>query len=211
MSKEKRGGAEPMSKTRKIIILGDSIFAQIAYEYFTHDSEYEVVAFSVEQRYLKRETMFDLPIVALESLPEIYPPAEHAVFAAVVFTEANRLRARLFQQSKEMGYEIASYISSHAFVSPDAKIGEHCFICEDTVIQRSAEVGDNVVLWSNNQIGQGAIVKSGCFTLPNTVISNGAEVGENCIIWANVSVLDGVKIAADRTIEIGSLITKNVE
>lgn len=200
-----------MNKRRKLILVGDSIFAQVAYEYFTYDSEYEVVAFSVEQKYLRCETMFGLPVVAFESLPENYSPAEHAVFAAVVFTEANRLRARLFRQAKEASYEIASYISSHAFVSPGAKIGEHCFVCEETVIQQSAEVGDNVVLWSGNQIGQGAIVKSGCFTLPNTVISNRAEIGENCILWANVSVLDGIKIAAERTIEMGAVVSKNVE
>lgn len=200
-----------MNKTKKIIIVGDSIFAQVAYEYFSHDSEYEVVAFSVEEKYLKRETMFDLPVVAFESLPEKFSPADHAVFAAVVFTEANRLRARLFRQAKKAGYEIASYISSRAFVAPSAAVGEHCFICEDTVIQSFAKVEDNVVLWSNNQIGYGAIVRSGCFTLPNTVISNEAEIGENCVLWANVSVLDGVKVAAETVVEAGTLVSKNIE
>ena len=33
-----------MEKKHKLIIVGDSAFAEIAYEYFTHDSEYEVVA-----------------------------------------------------------------------------------------------------------------------------------------------------------------------
>jgi hypothetical protein len=31
----------------KLVVLGDGAFAEIAYEYFTHDSEYEVVAFAV--------------------------------------------------------------------------------------------------------------------------------------------------------------------
>ncbi|NRW38220.1 hypothetical protein [Clostridium beijerinckii] len=38
-----------MDKNKKLIIIGDSAFAQIAYEYFTYDSDYEVVAFSVEK------------------------------------------------------------------------------------------------------------------------------------------------------------------
>lgn len=200
-----------MNKTRKLIIVGDSVFPQIAYEYFTYDSEYEVVAFSVEREYLKRETLFDLPIVAFESVSEIYPPDEHDIFAAVVFREQNQLRARLVRQAKEKGYKATSYISSQAIVSPSAKIGEHCFICEATVIQQFAEIGENVVLWSGNQIGQRAVVKNNCFTLPNTVISNRAEVGANCIVNANVSVLDGVKIAADKTIEIGALISEDVK
>jgi len=200
-----------MNKTRKLVIIGDSVFPQIAYEYFTHDSEYEVVAFSVEWEYLKRETMFDLPIVAFESLTETYSPTEHDVFAAVVFREQNQLRARFVRQAKEKGYMAASYISSQAIVSPSAKIGEHCFICEATVIQQFAEIGDNVVLWSGNQIGQRAVVENNCFVLPNTVISNRAKVGTNCIVNANVSVLDEVEIADDKTIEISALISEDVK
>ena len=30
----------------KLVIIGDSAFAEVAYEYFTHDSEYEVVGSS---------------------------------------------------------------------------------------------------------------------------------------------------------------------
>ena len=43
-----------MEKKEKLIIIGDSAFAQIAYEYFTYDSFYEVKAFSVEKNFLKQ-------------------------------------------------------------------------------------------------------------------------------------------------------------
>ncbi len=48
---------------QKLVIIGDSDFAQIAYEYFTHDSHYEVVAFAVEAAYKKRDELFDLPVI----------------------------------------------------------------------------------------------------------------------------------------------------
>lgn len=38
-----------MEKDRKLIISGDRAFAEIAFEYFTYDSNYEVDAFSVER------------------------------------------------------------------------------------------------------------------------------------------------------------------
>ena len=52
-----------MDKERKLLLVGDSAFAEVAYEYFTHDSIYQVVAFSVEAAYLKRDTLFGLPVV----------------------------------------------------------------------------------------------------------------------------------------------------
>jgi UDP-3-O-[3-hydroxymyristoyl] glucosamine N-acyltransferase len=195
-----------MDKTRKLIIVGDSVFAEVAYEYFTHDSEYEVVAFSVEEKYLKRETLFDLAIVPFEKLPEIYPPAQHSVYAAVVFVHAD-LRARLYHRAVEIGYAAASYVSSQASMSPTAKVGEHCFVCEATVVQQYAEVCDNVVLWSGNLIGQHATVRKNCFILPNTVVYNRAEIGENIVVGANVTVCEGVRVPDDSIIEIAAVIT----
>jgi hypothetical protein len=43
------------SKTSKLVIFGDQDFAQLAYEYFTYDSPYEVVGFVVDQAFKKTE------------------------------------------------------------------------------------------------------------------------------------------------------------
>ena len=45
-------------KNRNLVIVGDSAFAEIAYEYFETDTNYQVVAFSVEEPYLKKLTLF---------------------------------------------------------------------------------------------------------------------------------------------------------
>jgi hypothetical protein len=53
----------------KIVIVGDSAFAQIAYECFTHDSMYEVAGFSADKAFLKRKELFGLPRVGIRALP----------------------------------------------------------------------------------------------------------------------------------------------
>ena len=55
---------------------------------------------------------------------------------------------------RNKGYQPASYISSNAFVWSNAKIGDHCFIFENNTVQPFVEIGDNVILWSGNHIGQ---------------------------------------------------------
>ena len=61
----------PMEKKRKLVLIGDSAFAEIAFEYFQHDSDYEVVAFCVERQYMKRDSLFGLPVVAFEEVEGI--------------------------------------------------------------------------------------------------------------------------------------------
>ena len=49
-----------MEKHGKLVIVGDGETAEMAFEYFTHDSPYEVTAFSVEKKYAKKEELFGL-------------------------------------------------------------------------------------------------------------------------------------------------------
>lgn len=50
----------------KVIIFGIGQIAEIAHFYLTHDSEHEVVAFTVDKEFLNQNTFHDLPVVAYE-------------------------------------------------------------------------------------------------------------------------------------------------
>lgn len=186
-----------MEKNRKLIIVGDSAFAEIAYEYFTHDSDYEVAAFSVEGEYLKRETLFGLPVAPFEKIEQAFRPEEHDVYVATVYTQLNRLRTRLAAAAKQKGFGLASYVSSRAFVWQNVRLGEHCFIFEDNTVQPFVQIGNNVVLWSGNHIGHHSTIKDNCFISSHVVISGFVEVGENCFLGVNSTVVNDVRIGKD--------------
>ena len=200
-----------MNKTDKIIIIGAGEFAEIAYEYLTYDSPYEVVAFSVESPYLEQETMQSLPVVPFEHLEEHYDPAEYKILVAVTFTQLNRVRTRLYQQAKAKGFAAVSYISSKAFVWRNVEIGENCFIFEQNVLQHHAKVGNNVVMWSGNHIGHRAVIKDNCFISSHVVVSGYCEVGESCFLGVNSCVADNKKIAPDCVIGAGAVIMSNTK
>jgi sugar O-acyltransferase (sialic acid O-acetyltransferase NeuD family) len=199
-----------MEKTRKLVIIGDSAFAEIAYEYFTHDSEYEVVAFSVEREFLKRTELFGLPVVAFETLQESYVPDTHHFFAANVYTQLNALRTRLYLEAKQKGYAPASYISPHAFVWRNCEIGEHCFIFENNVVQPFARIGDNVILWSGNHIGHHSVVKSNCFISSHVVVSGFVEIGESCFVGVNTTMANNINIGKNCLIGAAALVLADV-
>ena len=198
-----------MVKSRKVIIVGDSAFAEIACEYFAHDSDYEVVGFSVESKYLKREELFGLPVVPFESLEERFNPGEHEVYVATVYTQLNRLRARLSAEAKVKGFRLASYISSRAFVWRNVEIGEHCFIFEDNTIQPFVTIGNNVVMWSGNHIGHHSVIKDNCFVSSHVVISGFVTVGENCFLGVNSTIVNDIKIGKDCWLGPNSVIVKD--
>ena len=199
-----------MTKDRKLILLGDSAFAEIAFEYFTHDSPYEVVAFAVERAFLKRPELFGRPVVALEDLPTLYSAADHWFYAALVYTKLNRLRTRLYRTAKEMGYRPASFISPQAFVWRNVNVGEHCFIFENNVIQPFVTIGDNVVLWSGNHIGHHSTIGDHCFISSHVVVSGFCDIGESCFLAVNATIGNNVMIGQDCLLGAGAAVVKDV-
>jgi sugar O-acyltransferase (sialic acid O-acetyltransferase NeuD family) len=181
----------------KVVLVGDSLFAEIACEYFTHDSAYEVVGFAVEREYRKRDELFGLPVVDFESLPDRFPPGEHSVYVAMVYTQLNRLRSRLAGAAKELGYSLASYVSSRAFVWRNVEFGEHCFVFENNVLQPFVKVGNNVVLWSGNHIGHHTRIGDNCFIASHVVVSGSVDVGENSFLGVNATLVNDITIGRD--------------
>lgn len=197
--------------TKKLIIVGDSAFAEIAREYFDADTPYEVAAFSVESAFLKRDRLHSLPIVSFESLEQSYPPDTHDVFIAITYTQLNRLRTRLAAAAKGKGYRLASYVSPRAFVWRNVELGEHCFIFEDNTVQPFVKIGNNVVLWSGNHIGHHSVVRDNCFISSHVVISGFCDIGENSFLGVNSTLANNVNLGRDNWIGPGVTISRSTE
>jgi sugar O-acyltransferase (sialic acid O-acetyltransferase NeuD family) len=200
-----------MSAPRRLIIVGDGPFAEIAHEYFTYDSDYDVVAFSVEREYQERDELRGLPVVPFEELQNHYDPAGHAVHAALVYSQVNRLRRRLIGAAKEKGYSLASYVSSRAFVWRNVELGEHCFIFEDNTVQPFVKVGANVIMWSGNHIGHHSTIRDNVFIASHAVISGFCDIGENSFIGVNATLANDITIGADNWIGPHVVITRSTD
>ncbi|MBS4774068.1 MAG: acetyltransferase [Proteobacteria bacterium] len=196
---------------KKLIIIGVGETANLAYEYFTLDSDYEVAAFAVNREYRREDTFRNCPVVDFEDIEKLFPPADFEVFVAMGSGELNYARTRMYQQTKNKGYRLASYVSSRAFVWHNVKIGENCFILEGNTLQPFTSVGNNVVMWSGNHLGHQSVVRDNCFITSHVVISGYCEIGHNTFIGVNASIADNVKIAPDNFIAMGCVINKSTK
>ncbi len=194
-----------------LVIVGDSLFAEVAHEYFEHDSRYRVVAFSVERAYRKRGRFRDLPVVPFEDLAYELEPSNHSVFVAITYGNLNRVRTRLLDAAVERGYSPASYVSSRAFVWPNVGLGEHCFIFEDNTLQPFVRVGRNCVLWSGNHIGHHSSIGDNVFVASHAVISGAVRIGDNCFIGVNATLVNDIEVGDDVWIGPGVIITRDAE
>jgi sugar O-acyltransferase (sialic acid O-acetyltransferase NeuD family) len=197
--------------SKKLILYGVGETADIAYEYFTYDSDYEVVAFTADKDFIKNDSINGLPVIPFENIENAFSAKKHSMFIAANYNQLNRIRAELFGKAKSKGYNLASYISSKAFVWRNVTVGENAFIFENNVVQHKVKIGNNVTLWSGNHIGHQTIIHDHAYLSSHCVVSGFCEIGSYSFFGVNCTLNDNIKIGRDNVIGSGALVTKNTE
>ncbi len=193
----------------EIVIFGSGDIAQIANYYFKTDSNYKVVAFTVDRAYVKETEFEGLPVVPFDELPAKYPPSKFKLFIAVSYANLNKFREQKYHESKALGYELVSYVSSKCSYLTPYQHGDNCFIFEDNTIQPFVKIGNNVTLWSGNHIGHHSTIHDHNFISSHVVVSGHCIINSNSFIGVNSTLGHQVEIGKENIIGAGSIITKS--
>lgn len=175
---------------KKLIIYGIGSQAALAYSYFEKDSEYTVVAFTVEQTYLKENQLFGLPVYPFENIESFISPDEADMFIAIGPIKVFSVLEKFFHLAKAKGYKLASYCSSAVKSSFEPVYGENCFIDHAAKLHPFIQLGN-------------------CVTIQDSVIAHNTEIGNYCLI--SVAILGGKVIVEDSVfIGMGAVIREGI-
>lgn len=195
---------------KNLVIFGSSEIAELAYYYFKNDSEYRVVAFTVDDAYAHSEQFLGLPLVPFSKIIERFPPEQSEMHVALSYSRLNQLRQEKYEQAKLAGYNLASYVCSKSVTWPDLSIGDNCFILENQTIQPTVKIGNNVMIWSGNHLGHGGVIGDHTYIASHVVISGHCNIGQRCFFGVNATVRDFCTIGDDCFIAMDASITRNL-
>lgn len=198
-------------KKQKVVVFGIGEIAEVAHVYLDYDSDFDVVGFTVDEKFIAQNDFRGLPVVPFEGIQLRYPPEDFLLFIPISFRDLNIHRENKYSEAKRKGYHFATYISSKAAVLPETSIGENCFIFENNVLQPKVTISDNCILWSGNHIGHHSFIDSHCFVASHAVISGHVHVGKNTFIGVNSTIRDNVTIGKKNIIGAGALILRDTD
>ena len=198
-----------MSK-KKLIIVGTSLYSDIAEYYFSNYTNYEIVGFSESIDVFNKKEKNDKSIYILEELDKFFNPNEVFIFNSIGYKKHNKIRELRYNQLKKKKFRFASYISDKATILSN-QIGENCFILENNVIQPYVIIGNNTFLWSGNHIGHHSKIGENVFISSHVVVSGNCEIGNNSFLGVNSTISDGIKIGSYCVVGANTLIDKSLE
>lgn len=204
------GGPRP-EKRRKLVLYGMGDFAELVCWHFDNDSDYEVVAFTVDRAYLDRDTFCGRPVVAFDEITNACPPDGHDVFVCIGYSGLNAGRVKGCAAAKRAGYTLASFVSSAAIVMTGLPLGENVYIEDHVTIQPGVHIGDGVIIMSQSVIAHHARLDEFVFISVGTTIAGTTRIGRQCFIGAGAVIRDHIEIGERCIIGGGATILESTE
>ncbi|RJR40132.1 MAG: acetyltransferase [Desulfobacteraceae bacterium] len=193
----------------KVVLFGCGRGADIAHRYLTTDSDHQVAGFTVDERYHKQTSFKGLPLVPFEQVERHFPPDQYKMLVLLGSQQMNHLRAHKYLAAKSKGYSFVNYVSSRAYSLEPLVVGENCFILDGQCINLDVSIGNNVVMWSCNQIGDKTVIGDHVWISSHATIAGDVIIEEYSFLGINVSVANHVTIEPETFIGAGAFIAQN--
>ncbi|MDP4240187.1 MAG: acetyltransferase, partial [Bacteroidota bacterium] len=194
-----------------VVVFGVSDFASQVSFYLKQDSDFEIVAYTVDAEYNHAKTFLGLPVVDFETVQASYPPTDYAMFIAIGYHKLNSTRTNKFNQAKEKGYQLISYICSRNSYWNDLTVGENCFIMEGNLFMQNVRIADNVIMAVGNKIGHDSVIEENCFLTSNVMMGGFCTIKKNTFIGLSVVIKDKTTIGENNILGAGAILLKNTK
>ena len=178
---------------KKLIIFGADLMAKMIYFYFSRDSDYEVVAFTVDRTYIKSDDFMGIKLVPFEDIQLNYPPSKFDMFIGIGTSNMNVNREKKFFEAKEKGYYLAKYISPSAICH--SEIGENTVVGDMAIINPYVEIGYNNYFWEHVFIGNDSVIGNHSSFSPKSVVGTYSRIEDNVILGTSSVVKTSVLVA----------------
>lgn len=195
---------------KKIIIIGNSIAAEIIYGYLKKDSRYKIIGFAVNKEFITQDKIFDYQLAPLENLGDYFDNKDCSAIIAMGYKNLNQNRRKVFEQVKNLGFQVETYIHQNTAIYSD-QIGEGSIILPNSTLEPYSKVGSNSVVWANCVVGHHSIIENNCWIASGTVIAGQAVVKNNCFLGVNTTIANQVIVDEFNIVGANTAIIKDTK
>lgn len=196
-------------KNKNLVIFGTGKIAEAVSYFFERDSDYNLVAYVVDDEFAVNESFLSKPVIKKSLFLKTYSKDDIYLFVALGYQGINKLRKDRYLEFKNIGYKFASYVSP--FVISKFEIGENTIVMDGTVLQPIINIGNNVFIWGGTMIGHHAIIHDNVWLTGGALIGGGVTIGDSTFIGMGAIIGQEVILGNQCMIGAGALIVRNID
>ena len=121
-----------------------------------------------------------------------------------------KMRIRLYENAKKIGFKFPNIIDKTAIISENVKIGEGSFVGKGVIVNVGTIISDNCIINTGSVIEHDCYIGNFVHISPNATLCGGVKVGKNSHIGANSTIIQYKNIGKNVIVGAGSIVTKDI-
>ncbi|WP_157351568.1 NeuD/PglB/VioB family sugar acetyltransferase [Aliarcobacter butzleri] len=186
----------------KIVLIGGGGHCHSVIDVIEQENRYEIIGI-VDTKENIGKKILDYKIIACDDdLETIFLSCKNALIT-VGQIESNKIRVKIYNKLKKIGFNLPVIISPLAYVSNHSSIEEGTIIMHHALVNVNTKIGKNCIINTKALIEHDCIVEDNCHISTASVINGGVRVKENSFLGSNATSKQSIEI--DGFIKAGSL------
>jgi len=177
----------------EIILIGGGGHCKSVIDVIEQEAKYKIACI-VDKKELIGQKVLGYEIIACDDdLEALFQKYKYAI-VTVGQIKSNKVRVKLFNRLKEIGYELPTIISPLAYVSKHAIVEEGTVVLHHALVNANAKIGVNCIINTKALIEHDARVEEHCHISTATVINGGVVVKSNSFIGSNTTTKEYIEL-----------------
>lgn len=193
----------------KIILVGGGGHCKVIIDIIKSTNEYEIVGITDNNGIGTK--ILDIPIIGDDSiLKELFNKGVKNAFICIGALNNILVRDKIYNNLKNLGFNIPKLIHKNAVVSPYTVINDGTCVMAGAVINPGSEIGENCIVNTSSVVEHDCFIGRNTHISPRSCISGGCRIGDNCHIGAGSSVIQGINIGNHVVVGAGAAVIRNL-
>jgi sugar O-acyltransferase (sialic acid O-acetyltransferase NeuD family) len=193
----------------KILLIGSGGHARACIDVIETSNQFEISGL-VEKDESMTNANLGYPIIGTDNDLHDLRQKYKNILIAVGQIKAPTIRIKLYQLLKELNFTLPVIISSKAYVSKHAQIGEGTIIMHGAIVNANAKIGKNCIINNRSLIEHDAIIGNHCHIATGAIINGEVNVADETFIGSGVITKQCISIGNNCIIGAGVVLKSDV-
>jgi len=191
---------------KKLILIGAGGHCKSCIDVIENENKFKIVAI-IDKK--KKKKLLKYKVFDEKYLNEI-SPKRYSVIITVGQIKNFKVRERLFNKVKKLGFHLPYIKSPSAYISKHSKIGEGTIIMHGAIINAGSTIGKNCIINTNSLIEHDVVIGDHTHVSTRATVNGNVLVEKKVFVGSRSVIKNNIKIGQGSIIGASLYIKKNL-
>mgnify|MGYP001153168560 CR=1 FL=1 len=195
----------------QVVGLGAGGHAKVILDILSFYDDFQIVGLTNADPDTVGQEVLGVPILGTDDiLPRLRAEDVSGAFIGVGSVGDCRLRRKLFELARDLGFEMINAIHPDATVARSVQMGKGVVVMAQAVLNPDVVLGDNVIVNTSAQLDHDCRIGDHVHIAPGAHLSGGVCVDGCAHIGVGATIIQGIHVGAGAIVGAGTVVLRDV-